>query len=102
MNILIRARTRVNNSMAMPKLKSMSITSGLSSAVSRTFCAIDISKMKIGVPKEIYKNEKRVSLAPEGVQILIKSGFGAVFVEKALTRRVLSRTRSTWRQVRLS
>ena len=47
---------------------------------SKNFCTL--SKMKIGVPKEVYTNEKRVSLTPEGVQRLIKSGFGEVLVEK--------------------
>ena len=46
---------------------------------SRNFCTL--SKMKIGVPKEIYKNERRVSLTPEGAQRIIKSGFGEVMVE---------------------
>ncbi|KAL3310982.1 hypothetical protein Ciccas_010445, partial [Cichlidogyrus casuarinus] len=31
--------------------------------------------LTIGVPREIYQNEKRVSLTPEGVQVLIKKGF---------------------------
>ncbi|CAI5792863.1 (P) transhydrogenase, mitochondrial-like [Podarcis lilfordi] len=29
----------------------------------------------VGVPKEIYKNEKRVALSPAGVQALVKQGF---------------------------
>jgi NAD(P) transhydrogenase alpha subunit len=36
--------------------------------------------MKIGVPKEIYPEEKRVSLTPEGVERLVKAGF-TVLVE---------------------
>jgi len=38
--------------------------------------------MKIGVPKEVYTNEKRVALTPEGVTRLLKHGFGEVLVEK--------------------
>jgi len=45
----------------------------------KSFCALN--KLSVGVPKEIYKNERRVSLTPEGVQRLIKSGFQAVKVE---------------------
>lgn len=36
----------------------------------------------VGVPKESYTNEKRVSLTPEGVDRLIKSGFKGVNIEK--------------------
>lgn len=50
--------------------------------ISRKFCSIDLAKMKIGVPKEVYQNEKRVALTPEGVQRLLKHGFGEVLVEK--------------------
>lgn len=50
--------------------------------ISRKFCSIDLAKMKIGVPKEVYTNEKRVALTPEGVQRLLKHGFGEVLVEK--------------------
>ena len=35
----------------------------------------------IGVPKEVYKNEKRVALTPEGVARLLKAGYSAVHVE---------------------
>lgn len=29
----------------------------------------------VGIPKEVYKNEKRVALSPAGVQALVKQGF---------------------------
>lgn len=29
----------------------------------------------VGIPKEIYKNEKRVAISPAGVQALVKQGF---------------------------
>lgn len=32
----------------------------------------------MGVPKEIFQNEKRVALSPAGVQALIKQGFNVV------------------------
>lgn len=82
MNIFLRARTKIIPSLSMPKLKSMNICNNMNNTVSKSFCSVDIKQMKIGVPKEIYNNEKRVSLAPEGVQRLLKSGFGAVYVEK--------------------
>ena len=78
MNILYRARTKFS-SLNLTSIQKMRLTSQLSH---KTFCAVDITKMKVGVPKEVYTNEKRVSLAPEGVQRLLKSGFGQVLVEK--------------------
>jgi NAD(P) transhydrogenase len=78
MNILYRARTKLS-SLNITSMQKMRLTSQITQ---KPFCSVDISKMKIGVPKEIYGNEKRVSLAPEGVQRLLKSGFGQVFVEK--------------------
>jgi NAD(P) transhydrogenase len=68
MNIFLRARTKLNTFLQVPHTKK--------------FCSIDLGKLKVGVPKEIYNNEKRVSISPEGVQRLIKTGFGAVYVEK--------------------
>jgi alanine dehydrogenase len=47
--------------------------------------ATDAKTLKIGVPKEVYANEKRVAITPEtiermtkknGVQFLIESGAG--------------------------
>lgn len=32
----------------------------------------------MGVPKEIFQNERRVALSPAGVQALIKQGFNVV------------------------
>jgi NAD(P) transhydrogenase len=75
MNILLRARTKINSGLTL----SSSLKQNFNI---KNFCSLEIFKMKIGVPKEIYLNEKRVSLAPEGVQRLLKSGFGAVYVEK--------------------
>src|SRR4051794_19607565 len=43
------------------------------------FCSI--SQLSIGVPKEIYKGEKRVALTPEGLQRLLKSGYHSVQIE---------------------
>lgn len=81
MNTLLRARTKLNTRLQMVnQIKNNSFVSGM--AKKSTFCSVEAAKLKIGVPKEIYKNEKRVSLAPEGVQRLLKSGFSAVYVEK--------------------
>ena len=46
------------------------------------FCSVPMSKLSIGVPKETFNNEKRVSLAPEAIDKLIKGGFKEVLVEK--------------------
>ena len=40
----------------------------------------DVKTMKIGVPREVYPEEKRVALTPEGVERLVKAGF-TVLVE---------------------
>lgn len=36
--------------------------------------------MRIGIPKEIYKGERRIALAPAGVDTLVKAGH-SVFIE---------------------
>uniref|UniRef100_A0A8C6YH68 proton-translocating NAD(P)(+) transhydrogenase n=1 Tax=Naja naja TaxID=35670 RepID=A0A8C6YH68_NAJNA len=36
---------------------------------------IRYQELVVGIPKEVYKNEKRVSLSPAGVQALVKQGF---------------------------
>lgn len=35
----------------------------------------DVKGLKVGVPKEVYPEEKRVALTPEGVDRLVKAGF---------------------------
>uniref|UniRef100_H3B486 NAD(P) transhydrogenase, mitochondrial n=1 Tax=Latimeria chalumnae TaxID=7897 RepID=H3B486_LATCH len=42
----------------------------------QTAKGIRYKDLLVGVPKEIYKNEKRVAVSPSGVQTLIKQGFG--------------------------
>lgn len=44
-------------------------------AVYRQFCSIDTSKLTIGVPKEVYPNERRVAISPEAAGKYIKQGF---------------------------
>ncbi|KAF7241621.1 NAD(P) transhydrogenase, mitochondrial [Varanus komodoensis] len=41
----------------------------------QTAKGIRYKDLVVGVPKEIYKNEKRVALSPAGVQALVKQGF---------------------------
>jgi len=45
----------------------------------KRFC--NVSGLTVGVPTEIYKNEKRVALTPEGTERLIKAGFRQVNIE---------------------
>lgn len=40
--------------------------------------AIPYKQLTVGVPKEIFQNERRVALSPVGVQALIKQGFNVV------------------------
>lgn len=39
---------------------------------------IPYKQLTVGVPKEIFQNERRVALSPAGVQALIKQGFNVV------------------------
>lgn len=39
---------------------------------------IPYKQVTVGVPKEIFQNEKRVALSPAGVQALIKQGFNVI------------------------
>jgi NAD(P) transhydrogenase len=48
----------------------------------KLFCSLPMNKLSIGVPKETYNNEKRVALAPDAIEKLIKGGFKEVLVEK--------------------
>ena len=40
----------------------------------------EAAALSVGIPKESYLNERRVAATPEGVQKLVKSGFGKVLV----------------------
>lgn len=42
------------------------------------FVGIPYKQLTVGVPKEIFQNEKRVALSPAGVQTLVKQGFNVV------------------------
>lgn len=39
---------------------------------------VPYKQLTVGVPKEIFQNEKRVALSPAGVQTLVKQGFNVV------------------------
>ena len=43
--------------------------------------AIPYSSLTIGVPREVFPNERRVSLTPQNAALLIKKGFTNVLVE---------------------
>ncbi|TEA22272.1 NAD(P) transhydrogenase [Colletotrichum sidae] len=44
---------------------------------------IPYSKLTVGVPKEIFLNERRVALTPQNVALLLKKGFAKVLVERS-------------------
>uniref|UniRef100_A0A8V5H8P3 proton-translocating NAD(P)(+) transhydrogenase n=1 Tax=Melopsittacus undulatus TaxID=13146 RepID=A0A8V5H8P3_MELUD len=46
--------------------------------LSATLTGIPYKQLTVGVPKEIFENEKRVALSPAGVQALAKQGFNVV------------------------
>ena len=40
------------------------------------------SSLTVGVPRETYPNERRVSLTPQNTALLLKKGFGKILVEE--------------------
>ena len=44
---------------------------------------IPYSSLSVGVPLEIYPNERRVALTPQNTALLLKKGFAQVLVEKS-------------------
>lgn len=50
---------------------------------SSLFTGIPYKQLTVGVPKEIFQNEKRVALSPAGVQALVKQGFNVVVESSA-------------------
>nr|XP_036579228.1 NAD(P) transhydrogenase, mitochondrial [Colletotrichum truncatum]KAF6786714.1 NAD(P) transhydrogenase, mitochondrial [Colletotrichum truncatum] len=43
---------------------------------------VPYTQLTVGVPKEIYLNERRVALTPQNVALLLKKGFSKVLVER--------------------
>ncbi|KAF4841041.1 NAD(P) transhydrogenase [Colletotrichum siamense] len=43
--------------------------------------SVPYANLAVGVPKEIYPNERRVALTPQNVALLLKKGFSKVLVE---------------------
>ncbi|KAF9874827.1 NAD(P) transhydrogenase beta subunit [Colletotrichum karsti] len=43
---------------------------------------VPYAQLTVGVPKEIYLNERRVALTPQNVALLLKKGFSNVLVER--------------------
>ena len=50
---------------------------------SRIVPGIPYSNLSVGVPLEIFPNERRVALTPQNATLLLKKGFGQVLVEKS-------------------
>ncbi|KAJ0299413.1 hypothetical protein COL516b_009294, partial [Colletotrichum fioriniae] len=44
--------------------------------------SVPYAQLTVGVPKEIYLNERRVALTPQNVALLLKKGFAKVLVER--------------------
>ena len=44
---------------------------------------VPYSSLSVGVPLEVYPNERRVALTPQNTALLLKKGFGQVLVEKS-------------------
>ena len=79
----------------LPKTATLGDDGGLSSKIltikplavfSRPFASAvsDVtpySALTVGIPREIYPNERRVAVTPQNVALLLKKGFARVFVE---------------------
>ncbi|KAF6845079.1 NAD(P) transhydrogenase, mitochondrial [Colletotrichum musicola] len=65
-----------------------SVVSGPGSVASATYSTVvepptvPYGKLAVGVPKEIYMNERRVALTPQNVALLLKKGFAKILVER--------------------
>src|SRR5438046_1164324 len=44
--------------------------------------SIPYSVLTLGIPREIYPNERRVAITPQNAALLLKKGFGRVLVER--------------------
>lgn len=44
----------------------------------RPSAGIPYKQLTVGVPKEIFQNERRVAISPAGVQALVKQGFNVI------------------------
>ncbi|WYZ38617.1 hypothetical protein EsH8_III_000531 [Colletotrichum jinshuiense] len=44
--------------------------------------SVPYSQLTVGVPKEVFLNERRVALTPQNVALLLKKGFSTVLVER--------------------
>ncbi|KAK2019745.1 NAD(P) transhydrogenase beta subunit [Colletotrichum eremochloae] len=45
--------------------------------------SVPYSQLTVGVPREIFPNERRVALTPQNVALLLKKGFSKVLVERS-------------------
>lgn len=59
------------------------IFNATNAVLSATLTGIPYKQLTVGVPKEIFENEKRVVLSPAGVQALVKQGFNIVVESRA-------------------
>lgn len=71
----------MNNLLMFSKTKNINNIVKLNSIYSR-FSTKKFFAQSVGVPKEVFLNEKRVAITPEGVQKLLKAGYASVNVEK--------------------
>lgn len=78
--IKISWRSSVRNFQTFPKLHCKTKSPD---KVDNTVLGIPYSKLRIGVPKEIFQNERRVSLTPAAAATLIKKGFTVNVQENA-------------------
>ena len=43
---------------------------------------VPYSSLTIGIPRELFPNERRVALTPQNATLLLKKGFGQILVER--------------------
>ncbi|XP_023224456.1 NAD(P) transhydrogenase, mitochondrial-like [Centruroides sculpturatus] len=81
-NIYVKAtrRSSVRNFQTFPKFQ---CKAGTPEKVEQIISGIPYMKLKIGVPKEIWQNERRVALTPAAASTLVKKGFTVNVEENA-------------------
>ena len=84
-NTLMKTTTKNFSNMSSNSNSKFGINSShsfntIQNLIKKKFC--QINTLKIGVPKETYKDEKRIALSPEGADRLLKSGFQEVLIEE--------------------
>src|SRR5271155_4631731 len=75
---IFRTTTTINNGRPSAVPLTVVFCRRISSAIPKP---TPYSALTLGIPRETFPNERRVSITPQNVALLLKKGFGRVFVE---------------------